>query len=50
MAKKSEIAEQIAAKADATTLTALEARIAALEAKHTETNTQIESLINYIRF
>ena len=42
-AKKSEIAEQIAAKADATTLTALEARIAALEAKHTETNTQIEA-------
>lgn len=42
-ARKSEIAEQIAAKADATTLTALEARIAALEAKHTETNTQIEA-------
>lgn len=42
-AKKSEIAEQIAAKAEATTLTALEARIAALEAKHTETNTQIEA-------
>ena len=42
-AKKSEIAEQIAAKADVTALTALEARIAALEAKHTETNTQIEA-------
>lgn len=41
--KKSEIAEQIAAKADVTALTALEARIAALEAKHTETNTQIEA-------
>lgn len=38
-AKKSEIA----AKADVTALTALEARIAALEAKHTETNTQIEA-------
>ena len=35
-AKKSEIAEQIAAKADVTALTAL-------EAKHTETNTQIEA-------
>ena len=34
--KKSEIAEQIAAKADVTALTAL-------EAKHTETNTQIEA-------
>lgn len=42
-AKKSEIAEQIATKADVTALTALEARIAALEAKHTETNTQIEA-------
>lgn len=40
-AKKSEIAD--AAKADVTALTALEARIAALEAKHTETNTQIEA-------
>lgn len=39
-AKKSEITEQIAAKADVTALTA---RIAALEAKHTETNTQIEA-------
>ena len=35
-AKKSEIAEQIAAKADVTALTAL-------EAKYTETNTQIEA-------
>lgn len=42
-AKKSEIAGQIAAKADTTALTALEARIAALEAKHTETNTQIKA-------
>ncbi len=42
-AKKSEIAEQIAAKADVTALTALEARIAVLEAKHMETNTQIEA-------
>lgn len=42
-AKKSEIAEQIATKADITALTVLEARIAALEAKHTETDTQIEA-------
>lgn len=42
-AKKSEIAGQIAAKADTTALTALEARIAALEAEHTETNTQIKA-------